>query len=91
MNDRATAAKAIKAIHSSTHPKKPTVPAAEDMSTEHFIRHLENRHVEDLEMEFRARPGQAERTMETRTAFEALHALRHKNGDFDHEHLNPRT
>lgn len=64
-----------------------SVPAAEDLSTEHFIRHLELRHPEDLALEFTVRPGETERKMEARISFEALHALQHRRGgEHDHTH-----
>lgn len=88
MRDTAVARKAIEAIHASTVPPKLKVPAVEHMPTEHFIRHLETRHPEDLAMEFKPLPGETERTMSARIAFEALHALRHRNGEFDHVHLD---
>lgn len=87
MRNTAQARKAIEKIHASTVPPKVKVPAVEQMPTEHFIRHLETRHPEDLKMEFKPLPGEAVRTMSARIAFEALHALRHRNGEFDHVHV----
>lgn len=81
---------AMKAI-AAAPPKKILVPAVPDMDDETFIRHLELRHPEDLEMTFTVRPGETRRVMETRLAFEALHALRHRDRErtFDHDHKEP--
>ena len=69
---------------------KVRVPAVEDMDDETFIRHMELRHPEDLEVKF-PKDGDRPRTLLTRIAFESLHALRHRVGerDFDHEHKEP--
>lgn len=67
------------------------VPAIEDMEDETFLKHLELRHPEDLEVKFPPKEDGSPRTIPTRIAFEALHALRHRNGErgFDHEHREP--
>lgn len=62
------------------------VPAIEQLSDEHFMRHLELRHSGDLAFTFTTRPGQEERTMDTRLAFESLHALRHRQEGHEHDH-----
>jgi hypothetical protein len=64
------------------------IPAVESMSDETFIKHLEKRHSEDVSIKFPRRPGEADRHMDTRTMFESLHALRHRqeDQDLDHEH-----
>lgn len=67
------------------------VPAVDDMTDETFLRHLELRHPEDLEIRFPPNEDGSPRVLPTRIAFEALHALRHRMGerDFDHDHKEP--
>lgn len=88
-------AKAIARVHSAPRPgEKVQVPAVEDMTDETFLRHLELRHPEDLEVRFPANEDGSPRTLPTRLAFEALHAVRHRLGrgdgaEFDHDHKEP--
>jgi hypothetical protein len=90
MRDTATASKAIKAIARASHPDDPvSVPAIDDMDDETFIKHMELRHPDWLELKF---PGPAPRSMGlNRLAFEALHTVKHRIAEqdgytFDHTH-----
>jgi hypothetical protein len=86
------AARAISAAPKKARPVDRTlVPAVEDMTDEIFLRHLERRHPEDLEVKFPANADGSPRTLATRIAFEALHALRHRTDPerFDHDHKEP--
>lgn len=69
------------------------VPALQDMSDEHIIRHLELRHSEDLRMEFRELPGRNGRRLEARqewiTYHDTLHRLDVAGKYSDHHHKQP--
>lgn len=91
-----TPAKAMKAValRQPAPRELVTVPATKDMTDEIFLRHLELRHPEDLEVTFPPNEDGSDRTIPTRLAFEALHSVRHRLGrpdgtPFDHDHKEP--
>lgn len=93
--DTATASKAIKAIHAAPRSGDPIrVPAVEDMDDDTFIKHMELRHPDWLEVKF---TGPAPRSMgPNRLAFEAMHEVKHRMTEadgytFDHVHKEPET
>lgn len=71
------------------------VPALQDMTDEHIMRHLELRHQKDLKIKFLPLPGETERRLNEPSAWityhDTLHRL-HLNGDYpDHSHKLPET
>lgn len=68
------------------------VQSVEVMDDETLMKHLENRHDDDLRMDFKVEPGRAERRLtaprEWRTFHQAMHRLYPRK--YDHNHGEAR-
>jgi hypothetical protein len=67
------------------------VAPVDEMTDENLMRHLENRHADDLRLEFKAAPGEDARTLAAPDLWRTYHQTMHRLYPRKYEHTHRDT